>query len=219
MGVEQSSQAYIYVLRDDKLSAYTTSNSYSRSVSSGNWGTICLPYDVTNPEGADFYSIAGKRVDGSDNPTSLVLEAVEGGLEAGKPYIFQAKGSTLSATYTGTFTSAGDDNGLIGALFGTSVATGMYLLSNNQIVFVGSNGGHIAANRAYINMNTEGGVPLYNPSQGAPGRIVEIPLAPTTPTDLSSTSDLSEPVKFFKDGAVYILRDGVTYDALGRIVK
>ena len=71
---------------------------HTRDVSTADkkWGTICLPYKVENAHrsGATFYTIAGKRVDGSGNPTSIVLiEVGTADLVAGKPYIFHAGAS------------------------------------------------------------------------------------------------------------------------------
>lgn len=62
------------------------SRSYSRNVTSGDYGTICLPYDV------DMASVSGvEKVYTVSNMTSelATLTPVEA-MEAGKPYIFKA---------------------------------------------------------------------------------------------------------------------------------
>lgn len=133
--------------------------SYTRATTEGRYGTVCLPKGATadNITGATFYSIAGKRVNGNDVPTSIVLEKVSD-MEAGKPYIFLASGSELKVIYSGeAVAEALADNGLVGSFESMEVAEGLYLLSNNTFVKCGE-GCSIAGNRAYIDMDK---VPPY----------------------------------------------------------
>ena len=138
---------------------------YTRAVTPGRWGTVCVPGTVAaaNISGAEIYRIAGKTVNAEDKPTSLKVEQVED-MEAGKPYLFLPSESQLSLTYYGsTIVNAPDsENGLIGSFEGMDVAPGYYLLSNNKIVLCGANC-NIAANHAYIDMDA---VPLYTGGAG-----------------------------------------------------
>ena len=134
--------------------AYTFASGYTRTVTAGAWGTICLPNDVAADDysGVKFYSIAGK--DKAENPTSITLQEVRE-LEAGVPYIFQANedATKLVAAYgKQSVATAGRYNGLTGSLEGQEVAEGMYLLSGGKIVLCGT-GCSIGANRAYIDMS------------------------------------------------------------------
>ena len=146
--------------------AYTFAEGYVRTVTAGNWGTICLTNSVAADDysGVKFYSIVGKNK--AENPTSITLQEVEGNLQAGKAYLFQANdGATkLIAAYGSESITAPIDassnNGLIGSFTGTEVAEGMYLLSGGQIVKCGT-GCSIAANRAYIDMSA---VPVVDAS-------------------------------------------------------
>lgn len=189
--------------------------SYTRDVTNGNYGTICLPNDVeaANRGGATFYSIAGKNVNGSGDVTSIVLVEEEGMLEAGKPYIFQASADVLYAIYSANVAVADSYNGLVGSFAGTAVAEGMYILSNNQVKKCGT-GCSIGANRAYINMEN---VPAYVPAAGR--RVVEISLEGNTATSMDELNGENDAVKFIENGQVYIRRNGVTYDAMGRVVR
>ena len=126
---------------------------YSRATTPERYGTICLPRgaEKANVSGATFYSIAGKRLDGEELPSSIVLEEVDD-LVAGQPYIFLASESTLHVVYSGQIAEeAGRNNGLVGSYEECDVSEGMYLLSNNKIVKCGTGCG-IDGNRAYINM-------------------------------------------------------------------
>ena len=138
---------------------------YTRAVTPGRWGTVCVPGTVAaaNISGAEIYRIAGKTVNAEDKPTSLKVEQVED-MEAGKPYLFLPSESQLSLTYYGStiVNAPGSENGLIGSFEGMDVAPGYYLLSNNKIVLCGANC-NIAANHAYIDMDA---VPLYTGGAG-----------------------------------------------------
>ena len=134
--------------------AYTFASGYTRTVTAGAWGTICLPNDVAADDysGVKFYSIAGK--DKAVDPTSITLQEVSE-LEAGVPYIFQANEDVtkLVAAYgKQSVATAGSNNGLTGSLEGQEVNEGMYLLSGGKIVLCGT-GCSIGANRAYIDMS------------------------------------------------------------------
>lgn len=111
---------------------------YTRSVTSGNFGTICLPYAATIT-GATVFKIVSKIMDG-ENFAGVNLESVDA-LEAGKAYIFKATSSTLTATYSGTYTDANPGYGMMGNLSSTpvTVSAGNYVLKNNQICPVGEN--------------------------------------------------------------------------------
>lgn len=135
------------------------SDGYARTVTKGNYGTICLPYAVSAQDhvGARYYSIAGvKKVDGV--ASQLVLKP-ENELNAGQPYIFLADSSVITLAYHGDMVSTSSEfNGLKGVLVASDVAEGSYVLSNNKILKCGS-GCTAAANRAYIDLN---GVSEYN---------------------------------------------------------
>ena len=95
---------------------YNGTIKYERTgLKKGNYGTICLPYAVAEKSGAEFFSIAGKKIENGN--TWLVLKEVEGNLNAGQPYIFKATADKLSCTYSmdDAVESPGKDNGLIGS--------------------------------------------------------------------------------------------------------
>ena len=82
---------------------------YHRNVTSGDYGTICLPYAVAAEDmaGAEFFSIAGKVMKGEE-PQSIVLNQVTT-LEAGVPYIFSATSDKLIAAYSGKAVAVAED--------------------------------------------------------------------------------------------------------------
>ncbi len=105
---------------------------YTRTVTEGNFGTICLPFAAT-VTGATVYQITSKVMDG-ETLTGINLTSVDA-LEAGKAYIFKATGNTLTATYSGSYTAATEANGMKGNLSSNAatVEAGNYIVSGNQL--------------------------------------------------------------------------------------
>ena len=118
----------------------------------GNLGTICLPFDATI-DGATAYKIVSKTTKG-ETLTGLYIDPVES-LEAGKPYIFKATGTTLTATYSGSFTDATPAFGMLGNLSATAVPvpTGNYIIKENKIRKVAGGTVTIGQYRAYITLD------------------------------------------------------------------
>ena len=204
------------------LSVVSPNSTYERTVSVGDWGTICLPYAVAAsaiPSGVKFYSIEGKRLDANSQPTSLVL-AEEDELEAGQPYIFNVEtaqtDNKLSLAYGTSASLAGIANGLIGTYVEKNVANENYIIFQGAVrkVAVTSATVKCGANRAYIDMTQ------VNPFEGAPGRrIIDLDFATENATALENTKTSENTVKFFENGKLYILREGVVYDATGRTIR
>lgn len=136
--------------------AYPT---YSRAVTSGNFGTICLPFAAT-VTGATVYEITGKVVDGGSNVTGINLSEVAGTLTAGKAYIFKATGTTLTATYSGSYTAALTDQDMQGNLSSTPLSVTAdadnYIVKDNQIrqVVSGGSGVTVGQYKGYIKMSS-----------------------------------------------------------------
>lgn len=143
---------------------------YIRSTTSGDYGTICLPYAVAAEDmaGAEFFSIAGKVMKGEE-PQSIVLNQVTT-LEAGVPYIFSATSDKLIVAYSGKAVAVAEEaNGLIGSFEGQDVAEGMYLISAQNKVQLCGKSCKISGNRAYIDMNE---VPEYSGEVGVNQRLI-----------------------------------------------
>ena len=142
-------------------------DAYTRDVTSGNYGTICLPKGSKQTSGAIFYELACK------DAQYVYLDQVTI-LEAGVPYIFKATSNTLKVVYNATeVTEAGDYNGLYGTFVEiqdaaisdpNNILEGNYLLVSNTIKKCGVNC-KVLANRAYIKLEE-----IPNSASAAPGR-------------------------------------------------
>ena len=125
---------------------------YTRTVTPGNYGTICLKEGAKEYSGATFYEVAGKE------GHKIILDEVTE-LEAGMPYIFCAEAAVLKITLgyetaseagkhnslQGTFTKIED--GEAGAAGNT--LEGNYIIYNNYIKKCGAKCG-LYENRAYF---------------------------------------------------------------------
>ncbi len=184
-------------------------NVYTRSVTNGNYGTICLPMASAAIEGATMYRIADKSA------TGITIEEVAA-MEAGTPYIFQASADEIRVTMTGQSSEVKPANGLIGNLGATiTVPQGenYYVLSHNALYQVDSEV-TIATNRAYINMD---GINPVAPAPGMRRRVIAVEHVATG--NLTPALSQGEGGKVLRDGQLFILRDGKTYNAQGQIVK
>lgn len=137
------------VVQISKIEYYRAVDATTIDITEGKYGTVCLPKGGT-VSGAKFFSIEGKQMtDGSVK--SISLTEVEKA-QAGVPYIFLGQGDKLTVTHEGEAAqTASSANGLVGSFSGMSVAEGMYVVYNNQVVKAGT-GVTITANHAYINM-------------------------------------------------------------------
>ena len=184
---------------------------YTRTVTNGNYGTICLSRAAATIEGATMY-----RIVGGNASEGITIEEVAS-MEAGKPYIFLASADQITVTMTGARADVQTANGLVGNLGATAITVPQdghsYVLSNNLLYLVNSDV-TIAPNRAYIDMDA---ITPVAPAQGAKRRVIATYNQATGIEDASATFGGSETI--FENGVLYILRDGVKYNATGARVQ
>ena len=178
---------------------------YTRTVTNGNYGTICLPRASSVIEGATMY-----RIVGGNASEGITIEEVAS-MEAGKPYIFQASADQLTVTMTGARAEVQDANGLIGNLGTDAITVPMdaYVLKNNLLYMVNS-AVTIAPNRAYINMDA------ITPIAPAPGRVRRVIAVENQATGVESLQPSAFSLeKVLMNGQLFILRDGQLYNVTG----
>ena len=138
---------------------------YHRVVTSGDYGTICLPYGAANYLGMTLYEIAYR----DDAAKKIYLDEATT-MQAGMPYIFHATSDNISVTYDNTFAdyAHGKINGLYGIRNETNNVAALnadkeeYIIYENEISKCGANCG-LRANRAYIivsDITTEAKAPM-----------------------------------------------------------
>ena len=198
---------------------------YIRTVTNGNFGTICLPYGSNNYSGAEFYEILYLQLkDDGVTPYGIWLEEVSGALVAGKPYIFKATSNQLVVNYEGdeVLSPIEGKAGLTGTFDGITdetVLQGNYMIADNRFWLCGA-GCWLDANRAYIDKNT-----LHNnttPVAAIPGRrrVMMGAAGENTTTGVDNLTEdgvvsTNQATKMVVNGQLIIIRDGVKYNVQG----
>ena len=142
------------------FAAYTFANGYTREVTSGAYGTICLPYDVAADDyaGVKFYKIASKKMSGETLKYINLEEVTE--LVGGAAYIYQANedATKLIAAYSGSeetepFDAGLSETGLTGTFEKAYIPQGNYMLKDGKLYLVDKDEYiYSGANKAYIDL-------------------------------------------------------------------
>ena len=186
---------------------------YTRTVTNGNYGTICLPYASSNYTGMELYEVSWLKAE-----TGLYLDQLAAGaqLVAGKPYIFRATSTEIKVTCTGDAEAApvAGENGLTGTFTdiadGDAALLGNYIIAQNQIWVAGANTS-LPAYRAYINKDD---VPT-NEQAKLPGRR-RVCMGENTTTDIDNiTNGENTTIKVIENGQLIIIRNGEKFNAQG----
>ena len=197
---------------------YTTGDPiYTRTVTNGNYGTICIPYASTSYSGAEFYEVSWLQKSG-ETPVNLYLDQLAAGtqLEAGKPYIFRATSTEIQVTCTGAAVTTPVEgvNGLTGTFKAIPAGdlTDMLVIAQNKF-WTATAEATAPANRAYINPSL---VPTSEPDKLPGRRRVALGAAgENEATGMDNITTTDTPVKVIENGQLIIIRDGVKYNVQG----
>ena len=201
----------------------------TRSLTSSQYNTFCLPFALDNEQleavfgaGYDLEEFVSSSLD--DDLLSLTFNKVTTGLVAGKPYLLQPavdvenpvfEGVTIGAvspadqtsdayiSFHGTFNPTELEGGNKNLLF----------LGEGNELFYPSTTANIKGFRAYFEVK---GAAQKN---GIRARIVK---KENTATGFETVSSEGLPVtgkKILRNGHLFIIRDGKTYNAQGQLVK
>ena len=198
-------------------------DSYTRPVTNGNYGTICLPKasEDLSTAGAVFFEVAGK-VMVNDQLSEIVFDEVTS-LVAGKPYVFQATSDELNIPLIGDAVAEPDNsssNGLIGAFTVDKVSSSadVYVLSNNLLYCSKDQSYYVGENRAYFKVDV---MREYSGAAPAPGRrrVVMHAAEEQVATALDELTTTNSGCKIVRNGQIIIIRNGVQFDVTGRQIK
>jgi len=183
-------------------------NLYTRDVSAipTYYGTICLPRAAASFEGATMFRLADKTAE-----NGIIIEEVTE-MAAGVPYIFLPTADEVRVTMTGNTADVQPANGLVGRLTALTLTAddNHYILAYNKIWQV-DEAIEVPANRAYIDMSA------INALSPAPGRKRYVIAGTNTATALEEMEMNDKPnAKVLRDGNLYIIKNGVQYNAQGQ---
>ena len=189
-----------------------SSRKYDLNVYATGWASLYLPFAVTIPSGIKAY------IAGTPSENQMVLTEVSTTLPKNTAVVVKG---TPNTTYTFIETDDVDavtSNALQGVATATSVGVNTtYVLATgdeNSCTF-----------RPYTNEGNSGNVTLaaykaYLPASAAAAPSVYFIIDEENhATDIQKIEDEDMVVKIFQNGQILILRDGVTYDVMGRIVR
>lgn len=203
----------IYMLQED--TPVVPQPDYTRSITAGQFGTICLP-NSGRIEDATIFEIAHTK-DGK----IFFDEISEATMVAGRPYIFYPNNgaSELKVYYTGSENAAaGTYNGLYGSYVQSQLAQndGNYILYDNKYYLVDSEA-YVGANRAYIKL---GEVPTEEQAPAPGRRRVSMDVqGEQVATSIINTHYGDQPMKVMIDNQLYIIRAGQMFDMTGNKIK
>ena len=215
-GSNNSMVSRIQKLTQGVLEYLNNADTYTRTVTAGNFGTICLPRaSASLSDGMTVYRVLSDETDG------IMLEEVNA-MEAGVPYFFYSTANRISVTMTGAAELIPKNgNGLIGNFGPASVEipneTDNYILgSDNTLYYIDQAGIMLGANRAYLDRST---INQSTPS-GMPKRVMGIHKAPSVATALDNTGSQNIlTVKKLINGRLVIQVGDQLYDVTGTQVK
>ena len=198
----------------------TPTPDYTRAVTPGNLGTICLPSNVPagKASGATFYTLAGKDANGR-----IAFDEVNGELAAGVSYLFQATATEIVCFY-GTESVLTPDH--TGAMKGTFVnleldgsdLTNIYYFAKNALwSCVDLTELIVPANCAYVDMGKV--EPITGAALVGVRRITLGVNGQNTATGVDQVQGDNVPTKMIINGQLFILRGEKMYDAQGKLVK
>lgn len=186
------------------------------TITAAGWATYCSPFalDLENATGlTDAFIVTGGAA-GVLTKTSVM----SGTVPANTGLLLKAPAGTVTIPAVANSETDVSSNILTGVTEATGIAAEVgWVLMNDATNGLGfyqnANAFTVGANTAYIPVSK-----LPVPFAGAPARFLledEVNGA----TDIQSIESADKAVKFIENGRILILRDGITYDALGRIVK
>ena len=197
--------------------------SFTRAAEIGDYQTLCVPF-TAYVTGAEVYEI--KASDIHSGYVTLTAAAAE--LHAGYSYILKATATTINIYMPGgtvqyePIQPGGGATGLYGALsvsylykYDTESVkaepwVNNYVLQSDNKFHEVQAGGEVTINstRAYLHIAGGANAPEL--------RIIE---AGNEATNINNVEGQEQAVKFIQDGKLFIQKNGVTYDALGRVVR
>ena len=200
-----------------------------------SWNTLCLPFDIADFSGTPLEDATVKELDteagsyahqtGLDGSTLYLNFKDATSITAGKPYIVKwASGSniveptfsgvTISSTTPSTVSSDDGKVSFIGTYNPVALAkddeTNLFVGEDNKLHWPNVANYKINTCRAYFHINESGA--------SAPERIV---LNYNGENNVTNLKNIGEDAveKFIRDGQIYIRRNGITYNALGTIIR
>ena len=196
----------------------------SRSFTGGMYNTICLPFAVSSDkvieafgDGVELIYMTGATLDGS----ILDLEfASTTSIYPGTPYLIRPVSNVVNPQFMGVEFSlenasatAGENTDFIGTFIKSEVPAGennLFLGQNNMLYF-SQTATPIKGTRAYFRVNVPGGANMV--------KAARIVTSQNATTDINLVEQGVQTQKIMENGQLFIIKNGVKYNAMGQMVK
>ena len=212
------------------IEAPARQESYELTVGEAGMATLVLPFNVPYlPDGVEAYTL-------TNNGTRDIFADQVNTIEADKPVLILAPAGNhifyselgANADISGKY-AAVDGNYTNGALIGNYVQSAVPTTGPNTYNYILQNGSEgvgfyqvrdgscsVAPYRAYLSCGYDA-----TPSPGAPARAMRIVFRENTATGVDNieSAKMNGSAKFLRNGQLFILRNGVEYNANGALVK
>lgn len=207
----------------DNTASWTPTNSVTGTITAAGWSTFSSfanldLSDITG--GAAYYASAASGTTVTLSPTTATVPAGEG---------LMIKG-TAGETFTIGVAASG--TAITGNLLKGQTTTGNVAASTSgayHYVFGFKKPEEVVTEYGFYNLNAATSVPagkayletedaLTVPQNGAPA-VIRILDEENNATSIERIDGKNDAIKFIENGQLYILREGVVYDALGRKVR
>ncbi|MBR3646926.1 MAG: bacterial Ig-like domain-containing protein [Paludibacteraceae bacterium] len=167
---------------------------------------------------ADFaYEVSGATAYKAAYSAGVVTLTEVTVVEAGQGIVLKGENAGDAVTITPSAAEASDfaDNDLVGVVTAETAPTGAYAIATlvddgDEVAttkFYPCAGVTVPAHKAYLNTGA------------ATAPSLRIVFAENNTTDIKNLDANENAVKFFENGKLFILRDGVVYDAMGKMVR
>lgn len=185
------------------------------TLGANGWSTFSAPFKFA-VTGAEVYMAAP---DAEQNATKVILSKVENGIVPAEEGVILkgTEGATVTITPTNAEASDYDDN--LNDLMNTAVAPAIASEGSNMYVLatIGGTTAFYPCGNITIPMN-KAWMFIFPAANQAPDAI-RIEFAENSATNIQNVEGAEKAVKFIENGKLFILREGVVYDATGRMVK
>lgn len=222
--------AYKYTITDSEFPSDIAANKTyhitvtGRTISAGQYNTICLPFALESLEGTPFENakvveFKGATMEGDE--MVLDFDYVEA-IEAGKPYLIKPEEDLVSPIEFGVVTTMSsklnpitiesDNVDFVGVIKPASLtaSTSTLVLSENNNLYYVDKKLTMPSLRAYFNVKV-------NPAS-AP-RFASIRIGNPAPTSLNSLKKQGPAAKVMENGRFVIVRNGEKYNVMGQQEK
>jgi len=199
-----------------KALSVTYPTTFTRTVAqerANKYQSLCVPFDA-NITNATAYAVTEVNT-----TTGIVTIAEAANLEAGHSYLIQPEAAgdiVISMKDGGAVVGAPIESetymyGILGNNYYPDASAGAYLLQDNQFCLIaGEAVGTVPSTYAYLKAT------IYVPNDAPALRIV---VAENGATNLENVDANDEVEKFFRNGQLFIKKNGVIYSATGAVVK